>query len=135
MVSGKHLDIQMKCLVDEDFYRMVINFSFDNKVRRLYRPTLRNKKVLAWGYLKDSEGGGFNILLVENEGELYGEWYTLWNTNSGIFAHRQRQPEPFYFDFNEIEKELPLITATDIYNTEVKPMDMAMFLGYFVTNI
>ncbi|WCK53911.1 serine/threonine-protein kinase [Aneurinibacillus sp. Ricciae_BoGa-3] len=129
LISGKYLEIRIQCLVDEDFYRDVPSYPFGNMVKKLCRPTLNNKKILAWGYLKDIEDGGFNIILVQNEGELYGEWYTLYNTNSGI-TNRPRLPQPFYFDFNEIEKELPLIYATHIYNTEVKPLQMDMFLRF-----
>ncbi len=134
LVSGKVLEIRMQCLVDDDFYREVQSFSFDTKIKKLCRPTLRSKKIIAWGYFKDSEGGGFNILLVENEGELYGEWYTLHNTNSGI-STLHRYPEPFYFDVNELERELPLITGTHIYNTDVMPLEMDMFLRYLIQNI
>ncbi|GLX68421.1 serine/threonine-protein kinase [Paenibacillus glycanilyticus] len=136
--SGNVLTINLRALLDESFMREVpTEFSFPGErstFRKLARPQLDNKKVLAWGYLKDHSSRGFNILLVENpEDSTYGEWYILKNTNSGL--GRSNRPEPFPFEFNELEKELKLIRALHIYNTEVLAMNLQVFQEFIVLNV
>lgn len=138
LLSGNMLTISLKALFDENFIRDVpAEFSFPGEHRtnkKLARPVLNNKKVLAWGHLKDNSKKGFNILLVENpEDSTYGEWYILKNTNSG-FGSRNR-PEPFPFEFNELEKELPLIRALHVFNTEVISLDIQIFKDFIAENI
>jgi eukaryotic-like serine/threonine-protein kinase len=132
LVSGKTLSIQLKALFDGDFIRDVpTQFERGRTFKRVVRPTLRgDKKILAWGYLKSSDNTGFNILLVEDKEDLYGEWVILFNRNSGLA--RQSRVEPFPFEFNELEKEIPLITAMSYYNTEVLPFDIEKFKEFIV---
>lgn len=132
LVSGKTLTIQLKALFDNDFIREVPS-QFERGIthKKVVRPVLRdNKKILAWGYLKSPDNTGFNILLVENKEDIYGEWVMLINTNSGF--GRVRRPEPFPFEFNELEKEIPLIYALHIYNTEVLPLNIEKFQEFIV---
>jgi serine/threonine protein kinase len=138
LLSGNVITISLSALFDENFIRDVpAEFSFPGESRtfkRLVRPVLSNKKVLAWGYLKEHKKKGFNILLVENpEDSTYGEWYILKNTNSGF--GRTSRPEPFPFELNEIEKELLLIRAIHIYNTEVIALNLQVFQEFIVLNI
>ncbi|RNB82111.1 serine/threonine protein kinase [Brevibacillus nitrificans] len=138
LTSGNVLTISLNALFDENFIRDVsAEFSFPGENRtfkRVVRPVLNNKKVQAWGYLKDHNNKGFNILLVENpEDSTYGEWFILKNTNSGF--GRTNRPEPFPFEFNELEKELPLIRATHIYNTEVIALNLQEFYEFIVSNV
>lgn len=132
LVSGQTLSIHLKALFDDDFIRDVpIQFEQGRTFKKVVRPVLRgNKKILAWGFLKSSDGKGFNILLVENKEDLYGEWVILVNTNSGLA--RQRRIEPFPFEFNEIEKEIHHINSLHIYNTEVLPFNIEKFQEFIV---
>ncbi|OUQ87417.1 hypothetical protein B5G50_15500 [Brevibacillus brevis] len=70
LLSENVLTLRLNALSDKDFMRDVpAEFSFPGEkrtFRRVVRPVLNNKKVLAWGYLKDHSNKGFNILLVEN---------------------------------------------------------------------
>lgn len=59
------------------------------------------------------DGRGFNILLLENKDELYGEWFILENYNSGFST--KRRPEPFAFELDELEEEIQYIDAIHIY--------------------
>lgn len=138
LLSGNVLTTSLNVLHDEDFMRDVpAEFSFPGEkrtFRRLVRPVLNDKKVLAWGYLKDQNNKGFNILLVENpEDSTYGEWYILKNTNNA-FSRTHRQ-EPFPFEFNELEKELPLIRSMHIYKTEVIALNLQIFQDFIALNI
>jgi serine/threonine protein kinase len=138
MLSGNVLTISLKALFDEDFYREVPSqMSFPGERRtykKLVRPVLDNKKILAWGFLKEHNKKGFNILLVENpEDDNYGQWFIFKNTNNG-FA-RPVRPEPFPFEFNELEKELHLIRSTHIYNTEVRELNIELFQEFIILSI
>jgi len=134
--SGKEVTIKLRYLFDEDFVREVIpefNPFQETRVKRIVRPELRKRKILAWGYLEDSQDLGFNILLLENTDEIYGEWVILWNTNNGF--SREARPEPFPFGFNEIEKEVQYIGATHIYKVEVKELNKDLFYEFLASNI
>lgn len=137
LLSGNVLTISLNALFDEDFMREVpAEFPFPGERRnykRLVRPVLNNKKVLAWGYLKEHNEKGFNILLVENpEDSTYGEWYILKNTNSGL--GRTNRPEPFPFEYDELEKELKSIMAMHIYNTKVDALKIETFKEFIFLN-
>ncbi|WP_135557116.1 serine/threonine-protein kinase [Paenibacillus cymbidii] len=139
LLSGNVLTIILKALFDEDFVRDVpAEFSFPGERKRTFkrvvRPVLDNRKVLAWGYLKEHNNKGFNILLIENpEDSTYGEWYILKNKNSGF--GRTTRPEPFPFEFNELEEEIQLIRATHIYTTEVISLNLQEFQEFIVLNV
>lgn len=90
-------------------------------------PTCRGRKIKAWGGLY-IEQKGFNIILLESNDELYGEWLLLENTNSGFST--KRRPEPFAFEFNELEKEIQYIDVMHIYNTKVENFNIEKFMTY-----
>lgn len=133
LLSRKSLTIHLKALIDNDFMRSVpMRYDTGRTIKTIERPTFRDKKILAWGYLKSNDNIGFNILLVENKDDLYGDWFILTNTNSGF--GRQSRPEPIPFEFNELEKEIPLINVMHIYNTEVLPLNIEKFQEFIVLN-
>ncbi len=136
LVSGLLLILEIHPLIDEDFNRMIEIDDYGRKSRtmRVERPLLNKKKVMAWGYLRNQYNKGFNILLVEKEGEIYGEWVILWNTNSGLNSY-PRTPEPFAFDFHEIEREIQTIGATHIYNIKVEPLQIEQFIKFLDESI
>ena len=79
-----------------------------------------NRKIMAWGNSRGPDERGFNMILVENVGDSLGEWFILKNTNRVTVAN-PRLPEPFPFDFRELENEIQLIKSYHIYKTEVRP--------------
>lgn len=112
-------DIELKVLFDEDFIRKVPSRWGDGRYyTELLRPQVEGKMVLAWGFIKDKNRKGCNIILLENKEDIYGDWLLLFNTNSG-FTNHERRAEPFPFEFHEIEEELNYIRAMHIYNTEI----------------
>ncbi len=90
-------------------------------------PKFDGRDVLAWGIARTASGIGFNLLLLANAGELYGDWLTLHNTNDGFNTSRQRHPEPFAFELGEIEREMHLVQAMHIFRTSVLPLTEEMF--------
>jgi hypothetical protein len=126
--SGNTITIVIEVLYDDDFYREVaVDPWLDprsrdgrvfNRKKELKRPLFKKKKIIAWGYLKTNDGKGFNLILLEDDpGSQYGEWVTIVNTNNALSTVR-RSPEPFPFDFDEIEKELQYIGSMHIYHSK-----------------
>lgn len=88
-------------------------------------PMCKGKKVLAWGKIEDKYMHGYNILLLENEVDEYGDWYILYNKNSGI--NTKPRPEPFAFSESELPEEIWLITAVHIYTSTLEKYNINRF--------
>lgn len=129
LISKKVIDIKLKPILEKDFIRKVTRREFGEEYTRveLELPTCRGRKIKAWGGLY-IEQKGFNIILLESNDELYGEWLLLENTNSGFST--RRRPEPFAFEFNELEKEIQYIDVMHIYNTKVENFNIEKFMTY-----
>lgn len=121
LVSMRKITIQLKSLRDEDFYRD-INYNW-GRSRELRRPIIHDRLILAWGYVKTYENIGYNIILVQNKEDMYGEWVLLINKNNPMVVN-QRYPEPFPFEFNELEKEISVLGAAHIYMTQIIPFNL-----------
>jgi hypothetical protein len=93
-----------------------------------YIPQCNNRDILAWGRVYDSKEIGFNLLLLKNADALYGDWFILTNTNSGF--GRSTRPEPFGFKLDELPREIELIRAVHIYNSDLKPFAIENVLGF-----
>lgn len=119
------INIQVYPIFEEHFYRKrsMGDFGSHFDYTELSIPEYNHKKLMAWGIIKASDGKGMNILLVESEESLYGFWVTLVNKNS-VIANRQRLPEPFAFEMDELERELKLIIAIHIYSTKHQVLDI-----------
>ena len=136
-VSGKSIRIYIEGLYDYTFEYQVspnslIDVPFPTKENLIKKvaPKLKGRKILAWGILKTSEGRGFNIFLIEKENDIYGEWLILENRNSG-FSRRERLPEPFPFEIQEFQKELPHIDAMHKYTSEIIEFNIKYIIDLF----
>lgn len=129
LISTKVIGIKLKPILEKDFIRKVTRREFGEEYTRveLQIPTYRGRKIKAWGGLY-IEQKGFNIILLENNNELYGEWILLENTNCGFST--RRRPEPFAFEFNELEKEIQYINVMHIYNTKVEAFNIEKIMSY-----
>ena len=137
MPSGSQIDIEVKQILEKDFYRerIVDDYGRRVRVRELQLPEYKKNRIMAWGYLKSSNGRGMNIILVKESEEIYGAWYMLINRMSGFARSDRVRPEPFPFEFNEIEEEIRNITAIHIYNTDHRPLNIEFikqFIGEFI---
>lgn len=117
-ISNKHLRIIINSIVDEKFEQRYQDPFFGNYYTKQYRPKLNDKGILAWGAIYFDHDFSYNLLLVQDE-SMYGKWYQLKNRNSGLNMNL-RLPEPFAFDFHEIEKELGYINCTHIYTSSLE---------------
>ena len=136
-VSGKDIQIYIEGLYDYKFEYQVspeslIDIPFPTKENLIKKvpPKLKGRKILAWGAFFTSEGKGFNIFLVEKENDIYGEWLILENRNSAL-SRRERLPEPFPFEIQEFQKELPHINATHIYKSKIIEFNIKYIIGFF----
>lgn len=125
LVSNIYIKIEIRTLIDENFYRItrIKDFGRIIEKKELKRPHLQTNKILAWGKVEVSNNVGFNLFLVEKNENVYGEWIIMKNRTSAL-ARDQGRPNPFAFSFDEIEKELQYIGAMHIYVPEIKNFDI-----------
>ncbi|MBD7945691.1 serine/threonine protein kinase [Psychrobacillus sp. Sa2BUA9] len=126
LASSDTLEVKMQVLFDEDFFREAKkgyyrDEGFYNSLhQRVVRPKYKNNlEILAWGLIKIANGVGYNILLLENKEEIYGDFVFLLNSQNPIVRHRTSRQQPIAFDYNELEEHVPLINTLSHYNTEV----------------
>lgn len=117
-------------VLDQDNFEEFIGYEYYGGLRfptskKSTYPTCKGKKVLAWGKVEDNSKYGYNILLLENKEDEYGDWYILYNTNSGL--NRKPRKEPFAFSATELPKEIKLIDATHIYDSVVEEYNLVRF--------
>ena len=117
-------------VIDPANFTDVIGYTEINYMRfpsatRSIIPMCNGKKILAWGKFEDNHDRGFNILLLDNGTDEYGDWFTLYNKNSGFNTHPR--PEPFAFSEEELPREVGLIRATHIYDSQLKEYDFVRF--------
>lgn len=93
----------------------------------------RRQKVRAWGYFKNNNGRGFNVVLVLNKPEdLYGNWICLHNEQSPLARRVKTRPEPFPFQpFSEFREEIKHVNSIHVYQTRVAAFETGMILPLF----
>ena len=80
------------------------------------------QKVKAWGYVRSQSGRGFNLILtLHNQDDLYGSWITFHVTHSVSPRRRDNRPEPFYFEHEELPREIQHLRAIHVYQTQKEP--------------
>lgn len=132
LISGEVIKIEFETVDEEKCYQEGYakdGFGEHRNFRKLVPPVYGNRNIMAWGRISVSSGLGYNLILVEKKDELYGEWFTLVNTNSVGNIERRNGPEPFPFSFGELYSEIHLITAMHIYDTQVAPFDIGIIMG------
>ncbi len=94
-------------------------------------PMCRGRKILAWGKIEDNSNHGYNILLLENKEDVYGDWFILYNINSGL--NRNPRQEPFAFSTAELPREIKLIDTTHIYSSTLEAYNLDRFQKLITT--
>jgi len=128
LVSGATISIVLNVVIDEDFIRTTKDEDYGTNFKRkeIKRPMLNKRNVTAWGRVFTHDKKGFNILLLEKKGEIYGDWVILENTVNPM--SRMTRPQPFGFTFSEFEKEIQYVSITHIYNSSISQLDMNKFI-------
>lgn len=98
-----------------------------------YIPQCEKRDVLAWSQISDKDGRGFNTLLLKAENELYGDWFVLRNTNSGL--SRSSRAEPFGFTLDELPKEIVNLHVMHIYNLSLSPLKVTDIPNFVAEHI
>ncbi|MGN4254005.1 serine/threonine-protein kinase [Bacillus cereus group sp. MYBKT14-1] len=131
------IEIYIELLSDSDFIRNVPSDFGRGSVKKVVRPVLPigNKKILAWGHIKNKNKIGYNLLLVESEDDLYGEWVLLFNRPSGAGSSEHNRPHQFVFELSELEREVHLVNALHVYQTDVLPYEDVYIQTFIQNNI
>lgn len=96
------------------------------------------KQIKVWGYFINSNGKGFNVLLVlDNQEDIYGSWLCFDNKQIQNLPPRLRiqgdnRPDPFPFgSFEEFCKNIIYEHRLSIYETEYFPFAKEMLVPLF----
>ena len=131
MPNHQRITIELSVVNPEDFTEVIgytQRYGDGPKIPTATRATIpmcRRKKVLAWGKIEDDKDLGYNILLLENGIDEYGDWFILYNKNSGLA--RNPRPEPFAFSEDELPKEIMRIDYQCIYTSKLEEYDFKRF--------
>lgn len=129
MPSFQTITVTLYVINPEQFTKIIGHKEvYGNKIpiaRKISVPSCNGQKVLAWGLIEDNQKQGYNILLLENKLDEYGDWYILYNTNTGF--NRNPRKEPFAFDEKELPREIGLINCTHIYSSVLERYNMDRF--------
>lgn len=128
--NGDIISIKTEIIFEENYISRVMRNDYGRaiSVTESRIPEYKGKKILAWSQVSDKKSRGFNLLLVERENELYGDWYILENRNSA-FGH-ERRPEPFGFLLRELPREINCISAMHIYTTKVLELESSYIQNF-----
>lgn len=96
-------------------------------------PKIREGKIMAWGYLETKNKTGFNILLAQNDNDMYGKFFIMENSCNGLVMENRQSPFPFTFD--ELPQKIETIYALSQYNSYISEFNIEKFFQYISMNI
>lgn len=132
--SVTNIFVKCKVIMPNSFTRSVdiyrnYDFSYNryspeyHNNKEVYTPQYKNKNIMAWVEIENTNGLGFNLLLSQTE-DIYGDWYILRNKNNAIYMTNQEpKQEPFAFKINELEEALKGINTFSLYSSDVELFD------------
>ena len=136
MPSKKEIRISGEIIFEENFKKEValnpIFYPGRTKIVN-YTPQYENRNIVLWCQIEDSNKIGFNLLLVENSDDMYGEWIILENYTSGL--SRERRPSPFGFNLSELPKEICNLHTMHIYDLKPSPFSKEKIIGFIADHI
>jgi hypothetical protein len=135
MPSGKSLAINFYVLLEETFRRRVHQTDdFGRQFERveIQMPHLKGRRIQGWGVVDASDHRGINLLLVEQSGQIYGDWFMLINTLGFFPSSTITQPEPFAFPVSELEQAVSLVGVLGQYQVKAEPLDDLAYLKHFI---
>ncbi|QWU14303.1 Serine/threonine protein kinase [Paenibacillus sophorae] len=104
--SGERGTLKFEILYDKNFEKIEEDRFFETKRKVVRRPKLKDRLIVAWGYIEVVNGRGFNLILVRGEGELYGSWYMMKNKLSSWYQKPANLLEPFAVELKDLDKVL-----------------------------
>lgn len=132
LISRQKLKIEFELIEEERCFinRHAYNpFGEDTYVKEKVLPKYNDRHILAWGIISAPDRSGYNLILVHNQDDSYGEWFTLTNTNSALNVNNRMLTEPIPIPLDKLYKEIHLITGMGRYNTQVAPFDIGIIMG------
>ena len=132
--NGKEVSIWFKEINESDFSEHSKKSMWGESFKSIIKPSLRGKRIMAWGAVEASNGKGLNILLVETEEDEYGDWYILENSDSGLSSNRSKRETPFAFKRQELRKEIHNVGVMHIYNIRDKPLNSVSLIEFITQN-
>ena len=127
-ISKKKMHIIINTIIEEEFSVEYKDPFFEQYHKKSYRPQLNGKEILAWGAVYFEGQMSYNLILVKDEESMYGKWFQIKNRNSA-FCRNPRMPEPFAFDFHEIENEIKHMNVMHIYTSTIEEFNKEELLG------
>jgi serine/threonine protein kinase len=130
------INIEVEALFDFKITeeRLDLDYGQGRRVMVEKQPTLKGKLIRAWGIVKNKNGIGFNLFLVEGSDPIYGEWIAMFNTNSAL-NQKPRLPEPFPFAFKELPDQLEMLSSVHIYVSQIEPLTIDLFTHLLKSSI
>ena len=110
--NEKHIRIEISPMFSEDYIRV-----YEKRDRPLHldanKKKIFDRKILAWGGInyegKDIFGTkgklGFNLVLLENKDDVYGEWFIIENYNDKKIMNNKLKGVSVAFSLDELEDD------------------------------
>ncbi len=97
-----------------------------------YTLTYNDKPVIGLvNIFSEDTSLGFNLMLVKDSG-IYGDWYILNGHNNFSLLSGNARQEPFYFNFDELPKQIDQRQATGNFSLTISPFTEELFLKTLV---
>lgn len=96
-------------------------------------PSIREGNIIAWGGLNTEDKTGFNILLIESNTDIYGDFVLTENESSPLTY--ERRISPFAFTIEELPQEIEYIYSMHIYNSKIIKFSIEKFFDYILKYI
>lgn len=130
--NAKRIKIEIEMITDKTIRRMKFNGSGGRAVGyENVAPFFMKREIYAWGTIDIDKynGIGFNIFLLKNKEDVYGEWFMVKNLNHGL--SKQSRQEPFAYKLHELRQEITNMDSSAFSEKEV--LDEKKLFG-FITN-
>ena len=133
----RQFSINLDILHDDEYSTLVHTKDVLGQVHSqtvFQRPVIENKSIMAWGGVISPANNGFNILLLENEGEDYGQFLFMAHTVSGLVQSRSR-PEPIVLDTDELKEAVRHYNVTSRFQSRLVTFDIAKIINFIQDSI
>lgn len=131
--SHNDITISGEILFKEQFTRTEQSF-FDDVPRQVhYIPQCEGKEIILWCQVEALDHLGFNLLLLKSNDGLYGDWYLMECSSSGLA--RNNRISPFGFTLSELPKEINYVRTLHIYNMHLRTYDQESILKFIAERV
>ena len=136
MPSNKEIEIRGEIIFKENYSKEIELdplFSRGRTKTVNYIPQFDKKDVILWCQVEDADRSGFNLLLLKNDDDIYGEWIVL--ENSTNFFSREPRISPFGFELSELPDEVDYLHTTHIYDMKPSAFSKEKMIDFISNHI